>query len=494
MSNTPFVLPQGNFNDYNTLADANALAFKDTGMIVYIISEDAFYYWNGSAFTSLTTGGGGGGSGWNLTGNAGTVAGTNFIGTTDNIDFVYKRNSVEILRLILGGLSIKTPTAGVLTANTEKVFGLFDGSATQTWAAGTVPNQRHFLFKAPTYILPGFFTNSATVTIDNAPITVSGANPPVALWIQDGGMRLDNGILYVGPFPDTQFPNNDNPISGYRNVDGSCFMSMQNANAGNDALAGFSANNDLGHGTYLISTSSTFASFPSDIGGIAAEHLNGLMIATLANAPILFKPNNIEAMRIANDGSIGIGITPNAAAILDIQSTTGGVKFPNMTTVQRSAIANLAGNVVYDTDINALYLNNGSLYTPITTGTNVKNGSFAMTINGNGSVITTGQKGGFITIPYSGIITGWDIESTNGITGAALTGAIVIDVWKADYASFPPTVANTIFGTKPSLSAQSKNSATGLSIAVTAGDKIGINIDSVTTCVLVNFSLSITKN
>jgi len=36
---------------------------------------------------------GGGGSGWGLTGNAGTTAGTNFWGTTDNVDPVFKRNN-----------------------------------------------------------------------------------------------------------------------------------------------------------------------------------------------------------------------------------------------------------------------------------------------------------------------------------------------------------------------------------------------------------------
>lgn len=34
-------------------------------------------------------------SGWGLTGNAGTVAGTNFIGTTDNVDLVLKRGGVQ---------------------------------------------------------------------------------------------------------------------------------------------------------------------------------------------------------------------------------------------------------------------------------------------------------------------------------------------------------------------------------------------------------------
>jgi len=38
--------------------------------------------------------------GWSLTGNAGTVAGTNFIGTTDSVSLVFKTNSIERFRIL----------------------------------------------------------------------------------------------------------------------------------------------------------------------------------------------------------------------------------------------------------------------------------------------------------------------------------------------------------------------------------------------------------
>ena len=40
---------------------------------------------------------------WGLSGNTGTTAGTNFIGTTDATDFVFKTNSAEKLRILSGG-------------------------------------------------------------------------------------------------------------------------------------------------------------------------------------------------------------------------------------------------------------------------------------------------------------------------------------------------------------------------------------------------------
>ena len=39
------------------------------------------------------------GGGWSTTGNAGTNASVNFIGTTDNVDLVFKRNNLELMRL-----------------------------------------------------------------------------------------------------------------------------------------------------------------------------------------------------------------------------------------------------------------------------------------------------------------------------------------------------------------------------------------------------------
>jgi hypothetical protein len=54
-----------------------------------------------------------------------------------------------------------------------------------------------------------------------------------------------------------------------------------------------------------------------------------------------------------NAGNVGIGTSaPNASAILDVQSTTKGVRMPNMTTTQKNAISSpAAGLMVYDTTL-----------------------------------------------------------------------------------------------------------------------------------------------
>lgn len=71
------------------------------------------YAGNGSYWTAASGGGGVvvSDSAWSLTGNSGTTAGTNFIGTTDSVDFVVKTKALERLRVNANGaLGVGTGT------------------------------------------------------------------------------------------------------------------------------------------------------------------------------------------------------------------------------------------------------------------------------------------------------------------------------------------------------------------------------------------------
>jgi hypothetical protein len=66
-------------------------------------------------------------------------------------------------------------------------------------------------------------------------------------------------------------------------------------------------------------------------------------------------------------GNVGINTTPNASAILDVQSTTKGVRMPNMTTTQKNAIVSpVAGLVVFDTTLSKLSVYTGAAWETIT--------------------------------------------------------------------------------------------------------------------------------
>lgn len=116
-------------------------------------------------------------------------------------------------------------------------------------------------------------------------------------------------------------------------------------------------------------------------------------------------------------------------------------------------------------------------------------GSFGITIDGNGSVISTGVKG-YVTIPYNCTITGWDIFADQ-------TGSCVIDLWRDTYANFAPTIADTITGSeKPTLTNQQKNQDNSLSTwttTINAGDVIAFNVDSATTVTRVNVIIKVNK-
>jgi hypothetical protein len=136
---------------------------------------------------------------------------------------------------------------------------------------------------------------------------------------------------------------------------------------------------------------------------------------------------------------------------------------------------------------------NGSAGVSGTSGTSspgFSSGSFGITIDGGGSTITTGLKG-YVEIPYSGTITSWSLL-------ADVSGSIVIDVWRDTYATFPPSVADTIAGSeKPTLSSAQKSEDTSLSTwstSVTAGDIMAFNVESASTLTRVNLSIKITKS
>jgi hypothetical protein len=67
-------------------------------------------------------------------------------------------------------------------------------------------------------------------------------------------------------------------------------------------------------------------------------------------------------------GSVGIGTSsPSASTILDAQSTTKGVRMPNMTTTQKNAIASpAAGLMVFDTTLSKLAVYSGTAWQTIT--------------------------------------------------------------------------------------------------------------------------------
>jgi hypothetical protein len=82
---------------------------------------------------------------------------------------------------------------------------------------------------------------------------------------------------------------------------------------------------------------------------------------------LAFSTSGSERARIDSAGNVGIGTTANAAAILDVSSTTKGFLPPRMTGVERDAINTPpAGLMVYNTTTNKLNFYNGSAWEAVT--------------------------------------------------------------------------------------------------------------------------------
>jgi len=77
----------------------------------FAVSE-GLYYWDGTLLRWVRIGSGAAASNdWALLGNAGTVANTNFVGTTDAVDFVTRTNNTEKMRVTsAGNVGIGTTT------------------------------------------------------------------------------------------------------------------------------------------------------------------------------------------------------------------------------------------------------------------------------------------------------------------------------------------------------------------------------------------------
>ena len=115
------------------------------------------------------------------------------------------------------------------------------------------------------------------------------------------------------------------------------------------------------------------------------------------------------------------------------------------------------------------------------------NDVIGVTVDGGGSVISTGSKG-YKVIQEDCTITGWTIVGKE-------SGNCVVDVKKCTYANFPATTS--ISGSeKPTLSSAQKNQDNSLSswtTSLVAGDILEFVVDSVSTVTRVSLFVNISK-
>ena len=114
-------------------------------------------------------------------------------------------------------------------------------------------------------------------------------------------------------------------------------------------------------------------------------------------------------------------------------------------------------------------------------------GVLGIVIDGGGSVPATGRKG-FLQVAYNCTVTGWTILGE-------VSGSAQLTVKKSTYAAFPAT-AGIVGSAPPAVSGAQKATSTtlaGWTTAITAGDILEFNLDSVTTVTRLTLELQVTK-
>lgn len=126
-----FVVPR-----FSTTPYIRTGTFNGAGHVGVDTVNHRFYWYSGGSWRYAATGGATGTS-WSTTGNTGTTAGTNFIGTTDAIDFVVKTNATERMR------TLSTGNVGIGDASPASMFTVGSGDLFQVDNTGNIVKTRN---------------------------------------------------------------------------------------------------------------------------------------------------------------------------------------------------------------------------------------------------------------------------------------------------------------------------------------------------------------
>jgi hypothetical protein len=170
--------------------------------------------------------------------------------------------------------------------------------------------------------------------------------------------------------------------------------------------------------------------------------------------------------RLATPGPIGnTSASTIAATTLSASSTVSGTGFVNRFSTP-GPIGDGTPSTGAFTTLSATSVPTGAGFTALRTG------ALGITIDGGGSVITSGVKG-YLYCPYACTITA-------ATCLADVSGSITIEVWKDTYANYPPVVGDKISASAPiTLSSAQKSqdtTLTGWTLSVAAGDTLAFNV------------------
>jgi hypothetical protein len=287
------------------------------GLLVYDTDLTTFYYWDATATaqwrpllaSSRSSSVAGASAGWTTFGNAGTVASTNFIGTTDAIDLVFRTNNIEYMRMLSTGnigIGSTAPSANLHIRNN------LSGGSTM-----------------PLIIQNGISGNPAGTEVvlrlsPSASETVRGADISA---YNNGANAIDLRFLTSNAAP---------PTEKMRITAGG---QVGIANSAPQQALSITGGLNIDQGS--AGTSTTFAAgavYPAlSFGSGSGEGITSKRTAGSGQYGLEFVTNSTNRMSIGSNGNIGIGTTTPAAVgaakleMFGTASSTAGPHFQAVT-------------------------------------------------------------------------------------------------------------------------------------------------------------------
>jgi trimeric autotransporter adhesin len=285
-----------------TTAQMNAIATPANGLMIYNTTDNCTYIfrsgtgWVSTCSPTYTLA-------WGLTGNSGTTAGTNFIGTTDAQDFVIKAFNTEGLRLYQSNNGVK---------------------------------------------MPGHVAVGANSAIDNGSLLWGGSTFKALLSAQEeltGNLTVDYGVGLIGYL---QVNPLNNPTTLFIGIDGE--VETKAGNASNISTASGIFGSFTHRGTGTVASSYAFEGYNSNTGSGTLTEATGISAKITNNAAGninnsyggYFYGGNVGAGTISNYHGIYIANPTNSGG--GTLTNNYGLLIENMTTgTNRYAIYSMGG-------------------------------------------------------------------------------------------------------------------------------------------------------
>jgi hypothetical protein len=275
-------------------------------------------------------------SAWNILGNAGTVAGTNFIGTTDNVDLVFKRNGVQSGLLNTAQFNTAFGVNALLTNSVNKIRNTaigYNSMLNSTGRDNTATGFNTLVNNTSGFLNAAFGVNALANNTTATANTAIGANSLAANTTSSFNTAIGYEALNVS--------------TGAGNTAVGASSSYSNTIGGNNTTVGYGAlvfntigdnNTSIGTNSLWFTNGSNNTALGQGAGGASSNTLgnNNTFLGTSADATV----NNLtnataigyntkvgasNSLILGNGANVGIG-KPIPTEKLDV---VGNIRFSN---------------------------------------------------------------------------------------------------------------------------------------------------------------------